>query len=143
MAKYSNTIEYSIKTSLDKSGLSQLQNQIRQIELSLQKISNKEIKLISEKEISDAKLQLRGLNQALSKSFNSSLGMLDLTKFKTELRESKVDITQLGNIFQKTGAQGQVLFNNLVKQIGTFDSGLKRSSVAVDKMFNTISNTVR
>lgn len=87
--------------------------------------------------------ELGKLNKALSSSFNSSLGMLDLSKFKTELKDVGVSAQTLGKAFKDGGAQGQIAFNNLLGQIGKIDTGLKRSSNTVDKMFNTIANTAR
>ena len=141
MAKYSNTIEYSISTKLDASGLTQFQAQLQQLELKLQDLSNR--KLVNENSVAEARTQLQSLSDALTKSFNPSLGMLDLSKFRTELKNSKISVDQLANAFKMGGVQGQTAFNNLVAQIGKFDTGIKRTSTTLDKMFNTIGNTVR
>jgi len=87
--------------------------------------------------------QLQELNKALSSSFDSSLGMLNLPKLRTELQSANVSAEGLGIAFKNSGAQGQVAMNNLLGQIGKIDTGLKRSSSTVDKMFNTIANTAR
>lgn len=141
MAKYSNTIEYNIITKLNSSGISQLQTQLKQLELSMQKFSNQ--KLLSERSVSEARTQLQGLSSALTKSFNPSLGMLDLTQFNAQLKESGVSARGLSQAFSLGGAQGQVALNNLTTQIGKFNSGVERTSSAADKMFNTIQNTFR
>ena len=141
MAKYSNTIEYNIITKLNSSGISQLQTQLKQLELSMQKFSNQ--KLLSDKSVSEARTQLQGLSSALTKSFNPSLGMLDLTQFNAQLKESGVSARGLSQAFSLGGAQGQVALNNLTTQIGKFNSGVERTSSAADKMFNTIQNTFR
>ena len=47
------------------------------------------------------------------------------------------------NAFKNGGAQGQIALNNLIGQIGQLDTGIRRSSSTLDKMFNTIGNTVR
>ena len=141
MAKYSNTIEYSISTKLDSRGLTQLQTQIKEVEASLRRLSGNDLN--DKLNFNEPIRQLQELNKALSSSFNSSLGMLDLSKFKAQIQAAGVTAKDLGIAFKNSGAQGQVAMNNLLGQIGKIDTGLKRSSTTVDKMFNTISNTVR
>ena len=141
MSKYSNSIEYVISTKLDSSGLNKLQTQLRQLELSLQNMADRE--LISEGSVEKARQQLQSLSTALTKSFNPSLGALDLQKFRNEIKSSKLDVEQLMNAFKNGGAQGQIALNNLIGQIGQLDTGIRRSSSTLDKMFNTIGNTVR
>ena len=139
--KYSNSIEYNISTKLDKSGLTQLQTQIKQVELTMQQMANRE--LISAPKVQAAREQLQGLSTALTKSFNPSLGMLDLSKFRAELTESKVTAEGLQTAFSLTGAQGAQAFGTLAKQIGNFNNGIERTSSILDKMFVTFSNTFR
>ena len=139
--KYSNSIEYNISTKLDKSGLAQLQTQIKQVELTMQQMVNKE--LLNPTKVQNAREQLQGLSTALNKAFNPSLGMLDLAQFRKELSNSKVTAEGLQSAFRLTGAQGSAAFSSLAKQIGHFNSGMERTSSAVDKMFVTFQNTFR
>lgn len=139
--KYSNSIEYNISTKLDKSGLTQLQTQIKQVELTMQQMANKE--LISGSKVETARGQLQGLSSALTKAFNPSLGILDLSKFRAELTESKVTAQGLQTAFSLTGAQGAQAFGTLARQIGNFNSGFERTSSALDKMYVTFQNTFR
>ena len=139
--KYSNTVEYNINTKLDSSGLTQLQTQIKQIELNMQRMANRE--LLPKGKVEEAKTQLEGLSSALTKSFDPSLGMLNLAQFRSELQQSKVTAEGLKSAFSMTGAQGTEAFENLAKQIGNFNNGIERSSSSLDKMFTTFSNTFR
>ena len=140
MAKYSNTIEYNISTKLDSKGLTQLQQQLKQIEITIQKMDNQGI---LGKDIADARTQIQGLSTALSEAFNPSLGMVDLAKFNSSLKDNGVSATQLRNALQLAGADGQVAFNNLVGQLGRLDLGLKRSSSSLNKIATTFGNTFR
>lgn len=141
MAKYSNTVEYNISTKLDGSGLTKLQAQIKQLENSMQQMSNRE--LIDEEKVRSAKAQLEKLNAALTNSFNSSLGILDLSKFRAELDSSGVSALGLQSAFNMMGAEGQAALNGLTTQIADFNGGMERTSSAVDKIFTTFSNTFR
>ena len=141
MAKYSNTIEYNISTKLDSSGLTKLQAEIQKIELTLQKNANRG--LLSPTEVEKARTQLEGLGTALSKAFNPSLGMLDLTKLQSNLKGTEITAESLGKAFQLAGTQGEIAFNDLIGQLGRLDTGLAQSNSALDKMFTTFSNTFR
>lgn len=140
MAKYSNTIEYQISTKLDPSGLTKLQTQLQDVETTLKKLTNgSNIDLGLNKSIE----QVRELSNILTKSFNSSLKTLDLSVFKKELSQSSVTAQGLATAFKQAGAQGKLAFTDLLGQFGRIDTSLKRTSSTVDKMFNTIGNTVR
>lgn len=139
--KYSHSVEYNISTKLDKSGLTQLQTQIKQVELTMQQMANKE--LISGSKVETARGQLQGLSSALTKAFNPSLGILDLSKFRAELTESKVTAQGLQTAFNLTGAQGAQAFGTLARQIGNFNNGFERTSSTLDKMYVTFQNTFR
>lgn len=139
--KYSNTVEYNINTKLDSSGLTKLQAQIKQLENSMQQMSNRE--LLNSDKVQAAKTQLEGLNTALTNSFNSSLGILDLSKFRAELDSSGVSATGLQSAFNMMGAEGQAALNGLTSQIANFNGGMERTSSQIDKIFTTFSNTFR
>lgn len=138
--KYSNSIEYNISTKFDSSGLTKLQTQIREVELSLQKMSNAGNFAPT---IEKARNSLQGLNKALTNAFNPSLGIIDISKFRAELAKGKVDLEGVASGFRLAGTQGQTAFNSLIGQLGRFDSGISRTSSALDKMFVTFQNTFR
>ena len=139
--KYSNSIEYNISTKLDKSGITQLKNELQSLELILHKRSNKG--LIDEKEFSHSLEQIRGLESALTEAFNPSLGMINLSKLNAGLKENEITATSLKQAFSNLGADGQVAFNNFITEIGKLDIGVRRTSSAIDKMAVTFSNTFR
>lgn len=139
--KYSNTVEYNISTKLDSSGLTKLQSQIKQLENSMQHMANRE--LLNSDKVQAAKTQLEGLNTALTNSFNSSLGILDLSKFRAELDAGGVSAKGLQSAFNMMGTEGQVALSSLTTQIANFNGGMERTSSAVDKIFTTFSNTFR
>lgn len=141
MAKYSNTVEYNIKTSLDSKGLTQLKSELQGLELKLQNMGNKG--LLDEKTFVDARNQIQGLGQALTDAFNPSLGMLDLSKLNQELKNNDVTAQGLKTAFSSLGAEGQVAFNNLVGELGKLDTGILRTNSQIDKLFTTFSNTFR
>lgn len=141
ISKFSNTVQYNLKTTLDSSGLTKLQSQIRQTQNELTKMQS--MGLISDKQVSDAKAQLTGLQSALSKSFNTKLGMLDMSAFQKNLAESKVTVNGLASAFKSAGTSGTASFNSLLGQLGRIDTRMQSVSKSADKVINTLGNTFR
>lgn len=141
MAKYSNSVSYHIQTTLDASGLTQLQAQIRQTETELKKLASQDI--ISEKAASDAQAKIRKLQDALNNAFNSNIGMLDMAKFQKELGSGINSIQDLRSAFALAGATGEKAFIGTLGRLGQLDTGIQSISKTADKMMNTLGNTVR
>ena len=139
ISKFSNTIEYNLRTTLDASGITQLQGQLSSINTQLDQMSKKQ--LISSKEATQAQRQIKQLGDALSSSLNPQTGLLDLSKFKQQL--SGLSLSQLEQSMSKVGATGQIAFGNMIGQIGRMDTSFKSISSFADKIFNTMGNTVR
>ena len=141
MVKYSNTVHYDIKTTLDSSGIAQLQAQIRQVQNELQRLASQ--KLISQPAMEDAKDKIQSLRNALETSFNSKLGMLDMTQFSKSLSNAKISIGDLRTAFATAGTVGNQAFVSTIGQLGKLDTNLNTVSKTTDKIFNTLGNTAR
>lgn len=144
MAKYSSSVEYRIHTTLDDSGIAKLQSEIRQTQQRLKEMQS--TGFISKDQLSDSLIQLQRVERAMQKAFNSNLGMLDTRKFSdliSKSNECRVNMNQLGTAFSQVGARGQTAVTSLITQVGKLDTGVKTTSKAVDKMANTIGNTLR
>ena len=139
ISKFSNTIEFNLRTTLDASGITQLRGQLSSINTQLDQMSKK--KLISSQEATQAQRQIKQLGDALSSSLNPQTGLLDLSKFKQQL--SGLSLSQLEQSMSKVGATGQIAFGNMIGQIGRMDTSFKSISSFADKIFNTMGNTVR
>lgn len=139
ISKFSNTIEYNLRTTLDASGITQLQGQLASISTQLNQMQSKE--LISPKEVYAAQRDIKQLGDALSSSLNPQTGLLDLSQFQKQL--SGLSLSQLEQSMSKVGSTGQIAFGNMIGQIGRIDTSFKSISSFADKIFNTMGNTVR
>lgn len=83
------------------------------------------------------------VQSALEKSFNAKLNTQDLTKFQKELQISGQSIASIKASFDKAGAAGQNAFRNLTAELLTTNRQLKQSNEWLDKMAETMANTVR
>lgn len=141
MTKYSNTVEYLLKTSADTSGLTKLQQQIRQVEAEIQRMQAE--KLFNDKGLDETLAKVRQVQEVLRSSYNAKLGMIDTKSLVAGLGKVQGGLNGVYQAFSKTGATGQKAFASLYGQINKFDTGLKQISKTSDKIFNTLGNTVR
>ena len=141
MAKFSNTIQYSLKTTLDSTGITKLQNELRNTENEIRRLHS--LELLGSNQTKEAIAQIKTIENALTKAFNPNLGMLDSRKLGEQLKAANLSIQGMYKSFSLAGTQGQMAFNNLIGTFGKVDTGLKSISKTTDKIFNTIGNTVR
>lgn len=143
IAKYSNTVEYKLKTTLDSSGLTKLQSEIKKVQTELRNMTTYSTSVQLNKPVKEAIKDLDKLQTAIARSYNSKLGMLDTTKLKSNFKDLNLNLSSLQRSFNATGATGQIAFNNLLGRLGNLDTGLKTISKTTDKVMNTLGNTFR
>lgn len=141
MAKYSNTVEYNIKTTLDQTGLTQLQTQIRQVESHLKTLQTNE--LIPKHQATQAIQTINQVQAALTKAFNPRLGILDNKALIGGLNNIKGGINGVYQAFAAGGIKGTQAFASLYGQMNKVDKGMRQVSSTADKIMNTLGNTVR
>lgn len=142
MSKFSNTIEYTIQTKLDSSGLDKLQKQLAEVQksfLNMQKTTSNADDIFG---LKDSVQEVGKLQKALAKSFDSNLGIMNVSKFTSELQKAGTSLTQLETTMRAT-PEGAKAFNSMVGSIGQIDTGFKSISSVTDKIMNTFGNTVR
>ena len=142
MSKFSNTVEYNLRTTLDSSGITKLQGELAKVQQQLNAMASRRGQSTDDiLGLKESIKNLETLQSALTKSFNSTSGILNIKQFQKEL--NGLSLNQLYNDMSKIGVQGQQTFNNVLGQIGRMDTGFKNMSSTVDKLFNTFGNTVR
>lgn len=139
MSKYSQTIEYNLKTSLDSSGITKLQQELTKTARVLRSMSDKQ--LISTKDVNSSLANIEKLNKALTKAFNPTTGMLNTQELTKSLQG--LNLKQLQDDFFKLGVTGKTSFNNIVGELGKVNISAVKTSKSLDKIFNSFTNTVR
>ena len=144
MANNQGRIQLGIGFNVDKTGLNTLRTELQ----SLQKLGEQDlIKLGStadvKKDLESIRTTAQQVEDALVKSFNPKLNTTDLAKFRTELHNSGLDISKIKTEFDKAGESGQNAFRNLSVDLLTTNKNLRESSKLLDKMADTMANTVR
>jgi TP901 family phage tail tape measure protein len=143
MAKYSNTLEYNIKTKLDKTGLTQLSSELSKVQNKLAEISSKSLFTNTQRDTQLYIQSIESVKKALSNSFNGKFQLFDYGKFNQEIKNETFFVEDLGRAFSAAGTEGQIAFNNMISQLSKVETGTKKTSSVMDKLFNTFGNTVR
>ena len=139
MSKYSNTIEYQLKTSADLKGIEQLQKSLTQVTTTLNRMHlNPGVDHLG---LDQSLANVQKLQDALTKAFNPKLGIINGQQLQKEI--GNIGLDTLINDLNKAGASGQIAINNMVGGLGRIHTNLNTISSAVDKVVNTFGNTVR
>jgi cysteinyl-tRNA synthetase len=141
MAKYSNTVEYNIRTTLDNSGIAKLQSELTQLQNKVNTMGAKG--LIPQTSLNKTLSDIKTVQTALTNAFNPKLGMLNTTKFMNELKTAGLSMNQIYQSFSNAGAAGTRAFTSFYGQVSKIDTGLRSISKTTDKIINTMGNTFR
>lgn len=142
ISKFSNTIEYNLRTTLDSSGITKFQGELTKCISKFSEMKARSEAFGKHLDFSKEIDQIKQLQSALNKSFDVNTGLVNLKTLSSQLTES-FNLKTLESSMSKVGTTGQVAFNNFLGSIGRMDSGFKNVSKTTDKIFNTMSNTVR
>ena len=139
MSKYSNTIEYQLKTSADLKGIEQLQKSLTQVTTTLNQMHLDPG--ADHLGLDQSLANVQKLQDALTKAFNPKLGVINGQQLQKEI--GNIGLDTLISDLDKAGASGQIAINNMVGGLGRIHTNLNTISSAVDKVVNTFGNTVR
>lgn len=91
--------------------------------------------------------QLKGVAEdvgaALTKAYNPKLGSVNLGTFNKELQRSDLTLAQIGRKFEAAGPEGTKAFRSLANSVTSTNVQLKQSHQLLDKMADTLANTVK
>ena len=138
-------IDFTIGYKVDKTGLNDMKKQLEDIS----KMSATQIKIdnpsLNMKEAMSAMQKVRiavdEIKPALDKSFDTTTGIVNLEKLRNSLQ--KLNLSEIQNRFNAIGPKGQQAFLNISKAALTTNVNLKQTSSLVDKMGQTLVNTLK
>lgn len=141
MAKYSNTVEYNIKTTLDNTGIAKLQSELTQLKNFMTQQGARG--LIPQSSVNQTLGDIQKIQTALKNAFNPKLGMLNTSKLMNEFKAAELSMNGIYKSFSNAGAAGTRAFTSMYGQISRLDTGLRSVSKTTDKIMNTVGNTMR
>ena len=140
-------VTIGVEYQLNQSKFNEIMSALEKIQL----MTNSEYMSINKGlKTEEAKRQLEQLRpvitdikMSLSKAFNTNIGTVNISKFNQELANSKLNINQAYKALQNYGTVGQIAFRQLATGLATQNLQLKESHSLLDKMSQTMANTVR
>ena len=136
-------IRFGIGFDVDKSGLQSTLKDIESIKTKLGSISaSASLGDKMNKELQDAGKTASQLSDILSKSFNTNLGTINVTKFKNELAKTGMSISDVRQKLSGAGADGKAAFAQVGSALLSTNVQLKESNKLLDKMAQSMSNTI-
>lgn len=139
LSKFSNTITYNLRTTLDASGINKLQGELAAVSTKIQQLGDK--KILDGKDVDTAISQINKVGTALSKSMNPKTGLLNISDFQKEL--NGLSLSSLEKSMSRAGVAGNKAFGEIISQVGKMDTSTRSISNFADKIANTFGNTVR
>lgn len=140
-----NKVNFKVGYQVDQTSLNQIRTSLQSLQLLT---ANDLMNLNKSMHLPEAKAQLDQIKKsalevenAISRSFNTNLGTLNVTRFNEELK--KINLGQLYNDFSAAGTIGQTAFRNLTTQILTTNKHLKESHSVLDAMAITLKNSIK
>lgn len=140
-----NRITYQVGYQVDKTALNEIKASLQ----SLQKLTSSDLMNLNRNmSLPEVNVQLQQIKKsasevsdALSRSFNTDLGTLNISKFNNELKS--LDINRIYRDFSSAGAAGQSAFRNITSQVLTTNMQLKQTHSLLDSMAVTMKNTIK
>lgn len=142
-----NQITFGVGFQVDKSGLNQLKTSLNEIS----KMTTKDfMKINPESDIKQVNRELINIRTtaetvelALNKAFNQKLNTVNIQAFNKTLKDSGMNIQQIYTTFSKAGVSGQNAFRQLAMSTTGVNLQLKTTKTIVDKMAETLGNTIK
>lgn len=139
-----NQITYKLGFQVDNKGITEVRNSLK----TLQNLNLNDIAGPNQLNLKDAEQHFSAiiaysnkLEHLLDRSFNKTLGTLNVSKFNEELKN--IDINDLYKEFSYAGVAGQNAFRNITAQALTTNTQMKQTHKILDDMAVTMKNTIK
>ena len=140
-----NQITFGVGFNVNEAGLNKLKQSLQDI----QKMTSQDLLKVgkvnsleqAKKELQSIKVSAAQVETALNNAFNKQLGTLNVTKFNQELKN--LNIAKVAADFDKLGVAGRQAFSSIATQSLHMNTQLKQSYTMLDKMKETLTNTIK
>jgi len=133
-------LKVSVDVDVNKASLAELQKSLKDIQNSAKKADFQE-------ELTDglkqAAIEAQKVSDILTKSWNTKLNQMDLTKLNKNIKESYGSVDNLKKAMMQGGEVGAAAYNRIAQSVLTTNVQLKQSNLLLDKMALTMGNTIR
>lgn len=145
MPKGLNQVEVNLAFTADTA---EAKKQIQDLQKSLQDLTNNTLQKAGNegtfnKDMEDALLTVKKLDDALKNALNTSTGRLDLSKLDTEFNKAGLTIEEVRQKMRSLGPEGSQAFLKIANSIMLAEKPMKESSKLLDKFWTALKNTAR
>lgn len=133
-------LKVSVDVDVNKASLAELQKSLKDIQNSAKKADFQE-ELTSG--LKQAAIEAQKVSDILTKSWNTKLNQMDLTKLNKNIKESYGSVDNLKKAMMQGGEVGASAYNRIAQSVLTTNVQLKQSNILLDKMAITMGNTIR
>lgn len=133
-----NRVDFQVGFSVDKNGLNNISSIFKQIQA---EAANAKLTGNLTKELEQASIAAKQLENILNGAWNSKLGQLDLSKVNNGIKQTYGSVQQLQTHLNSIG-QGNA-FNQLAREILHTNNQLKQSNKLLDDMATSMANTIK
>lgn len=133
-----NRIDFTLGTTLDKTGIVEFKKAIDEIVKKTQ-----ESGLIDTEEFGKFAETLWEVQEAYSKAFNSKTGEVNIQKFNSSLKTAGINLNDVYVELSRVGGEGKTAFRDMAVQALTANQEIKKTNTFLTKMAETFVNTAR
>jgi len=138
-------IDYTIGFNVDKSGLQNIQKELAKIN----QMSAKDIQKVNpalnvneaKSVLMKAKIAANEVQKAMQEAFNPTIGVTNIDKLQSSLK--RLNLAEIQKRFSAIGPTGQKAFLDISKSALTTNVQLKQTSKLMDKVGETLTNTIK
>ena len=142
-----NRIDIQVGYTVDKTGLNEVQNALKQVQLEANKASKSGTLTNELKEASNAAQKLQTM---LNNAWNGKLNQLDLSKLNNSIKTTYGSVEKLKASFTLTGNAGSAgitaaatAYNKFASNVLNTNLQLRQTNKFLDSMATTMANTVK
>ncbi len=138
MASKKHTIDLSIRTNLDQKGINDLKKSLSEL-YNVKPTGDRAF----DKQLEKSKETINSIELALKKAYNPHLDTTSVKTFSRELKRQGMTLEGIYQDFSKMGAAGRSAYASLTQEILKSNTALKTTNKHLDKMKETMANTLR
>ena len=137
----SNNIDFRVGFNVDKQGLNSIKKELADITKVIEK--NQKDGIIDQATVDKSISQIRKLEGALNKAFDTDTGILNIKKLNKELSKTETSLEDVQRAFKGANVSSGSLFQDIQREAIKTGAEIKKTKGFIDEMAETISNTAK
>ena len=137
----SNNIDFRVGFNVDKQGLNSIKKELADITKVIEK--NQKDGIIDQATVDKSIAQIRKLEGALNKAFDTDTGILNIKKLNKELSKTETSLEDVQRAFKGANVSSGSLFQDIQREAIKTGAEIKKTKGFIDEMAETISSTAK